>query len=220
DTPTGTASDVDTSGVTLSDDATGPATGTATATVTNVAPSDLVLNSGTIDENGTFTLSGSFTDPGTLDLHTVMVNWGEGPPELVTLPVGQRTFTLTHQYLDDNPTNTPSDVYTVGVTVADDDTGSLSASTSVTVRNVDPTRTALWATSVNEGGTSTLRGTIGDVGTQDTFKVEIDWDGDGTYDQTLTGLAAGTFTATHTYPDDGPSPGNNTPSDTYQVRVR
>src|SRR4029079_8627765 len=36
-------------------------TDTATVNVTNVAPSNLNLNSGTIDENDTFTLTGSFT---------------------------------------------------------------------------------------------------------------------------------------------------------------
>ena len=35
-----------------------------------------------------------------------------------------RQLQRTHQYLDDNPTGTPSDVYTIDVTLTDDDTGS------------------------------------------------------------------------------------------------
>ena len=31
-----------------------------------------------IDENGSVTLSGSFADVGTLDTHTVLIDWGDG----------------------------------------------------------------------------------------------------------------------------------------------
>src|SRR5439155_269651 len=139
DNPTGTSSDDYTIGVTLTDDDTGTATGSATATVTNVVPSNIVINSDTINENGVFTLSGSFMDPGTLDVHTVTVQWGPGEgSSTITLPVGQRTFTLSHQYKDDNPTSTSSDVYSISVTVADDDTGSATALTTTRVDNVAP----------------------------------------------------------------------------------
>lgn len=96
-------------------------TANAEITVTNVAPSNLVLNSGSIFENDTFTLTGTFDDPGTLDVHTVTINWGEGAPETHVLPVGARSFSFDHQYLDDNPTGTPLDSYSVTVTIADDD---------------------------------------------------------------------------------------------------
>ena len=29
------------------------------------------------------TLTGSFTDPGTLDTHTVVINWGDGSPNTI-----------------------------------------------------------------------------------------------------------------------------------------
>src|SRR4029079_3253203 len=46
-------------------------------TVHNIAPS-VVLDSVTdIDENGTATLTGSYTDIGKLDGHTLTVNWGD-----------------------------------------------------------------------------------------------------------------------------------------------
>ena len=54
----------------------------ATVTVSNVAPEftsgSPQLSSSTIDEGGTVTLSGEFTDPGTLDPHIVTIDWGDG----------------------------------------------------------------------------------------------------------------------------------------------
>ncbi len=57
-------------------------TGTASAEVlvSNVAPqftsADLVLSQGEIYEGSSVTLDGSFKDPGTLDPHTVTIDWG------------------------------------------------------------------------------------------------------------------------------------------------
>jgi len=47
-------------------------------TVYDVPPSNLQvsLTAASINENGSTALSGSFTDPGTLDTHTVLVDWG------------------------------------------------------------------------------------------------------------------------------------------------
>ena len=140
-----------------------------------------MLSAGVIDENGSVTLAGSFTDVGTLDTHTVMVDWGDGTssPAAVTQGAGSGIFTATHQYLDDAPTATPSDEYTITVTVADDDTRTMSASTLVTVENEAPVfapeELALSAGVIDENGTVTLSGTFADVGTLDTHTVLIDW---------------------------------------------
>ena len=50
-----------------------------TVTVNNVAPTimNVSLDQTVIDENGSVTLAGSVTDPGTLDEHVVTVNWGD-----------------------------------------------------------------------------------------------------------------------------------------------
>ncbi|MCR9200559.1 MAG: PKD domain-containing protein [Planctomycetaceae bacterium] len=96
-------------------------------TVNNVAPviSEIAL-SDVISENETATLSGSFTDPGLLDEHTLTVDWGDGTTETITLPVGERDFALTHTYLDDGPSpgnGTASDQYQVSILLSDDDGG-------------------------------------------------------------------------------------------------
>src|SRR5439155_1778180 len=142
DNPSGTASDLYPIAVTITDDDTGSVNAGTSVTVNNVAPNGVALSAGTINENDIFTLSGSFVDPGTLDTHTVVINWGpsEGSTTL-NLAAGVLTFSASHQYRDENPSGTPSDVYTVGVTVSDDDTGSGGGSTSVTVNNLAPVAT-------------------------------------------------------------------------------
>ena len=104
-------------------------------TVNNVAPLLGSLVATTIDENGVTTLTGTITDPGTLDTFTLDVNWGDAlspnNTETYTFAAGHdQAFSLTHQYLDDNPTATATDNYTIGLTITDDDTGNTSDSTS------------------------------------------------------------------------------------------
>ena len=75
-------------------------------TINNVAPAvDRVRPTpGAINENGSTTLSGSFTDPGASDTHTVVINWGDGSPNTtINLAAGVLTFSGSHQYKDDNP---------------------------------------------------------------------------------------------------------------------
>src|SRR5205814_4318040 len=102
-------------------------------TVNNVAPTvaPLTLSSTDIDENGQVTLSGTVSDPGLLDTHTVVIAWGAGEgstalanADLTYLGNGVWAFSASHQYLDDNPSGTPQDAYSISVTVTDDDTGS------------------------------------------------------------------------------------------------
>jgi len=77
-------------------------------TVNNVAPVLGSLAATTINENGATTLTGTITDPGTPDTFTLDVNWGDplspNNVQQVTFAAGTTSFTLTHQYLDDNPT--------------------------------------------------------------------------------------------------------------------
>ena len=219
DSPTGTASDPSTLSLTATDDDTGVDTGTKLVTVNNVAPDNLTASASpaTIDENGSTTVSGTFTDPGTQDTHTVVINWGtdEGSTTIL-LAAGVLTYSASHQYLDDNPTGTSSDTYAISVAVADDDLGTDTTSTSVTVYNVAPSALSLSATNVNENSSSILMGSFADPGTLDTHEVTIAW-GDGS-PNTILNLGAGvlTFTASHQYLDDNPT---GTSSDPYTISV-
>jgi hypothetical protein len=219
DNPTGTASDNYTVSVSVSDDDTGNDTDSATVTVNNVSPVVTSVNStGPINENDSTTLAGAFTDPGSQDTHTVVISWGDGSANTtLNLAAGVLSFSASHSYLDDNPSGTASDTYTVSVSVTDDDTGNDTDSATVTVNNVSPVVTSVISTGpINENDSTTLTGAFTDPGGQDTHTVVINW-GDGSANTTLN-LAAGvlSFSASHPYLDDNPS---GTASDTYTVSV-
>ena len=133
-----------------------------TVSVANVAPSLGDLSATAINENDSSTLTGSITDPDTLDTFTLLVDWGDGTTaESFSYPAGTSGFSETHQYVDDDG----DDSYTISVTVTDDDEDSDAGSVDVTVTNVAPSLSDLSATTVEENGTSTLTGTITDPGT-------------------------------------------------------
>ncbi len=196
--------------------------GSSTVTVNNVAPT-VVLDAVTdIDENGIATLSGTITDPGTLDTFTLVIDWnalgniggaGEGTTtltqaDLTNVAPGVWAFTATHQYLDDNATGTASDRYTIRVVVTDDDTGTAVDSVNFVVSNVAPVITAASTDAASlltrsADKTVVLNGTFTDVGSRDTHKVVVNW-GDGTPSVEVTVNAAdSTFTGSHTYATGG-----------------
>jgi large repetitive protein len=190
-----------------------PGTGTASifATVLNVAPVMTTLDIAplVIDENGSATLAGAFTDPGTLDTHTLDIVWGDGTDQTVALAAGVLNFSVNHQYLDDNPTGTPSDTYTINATVTDDDAAQSAMSTTITVNNVPPVITALTSSAPGVGDAKenqlmTISGAFTDVGTLDTHTAVIDW-GDGTTGPgtIVESGGAGTFSGSHAYATGG-----------------
>ena len=192
---------------------------TTTVTVNNVAPTITSLNGDTIYENDVATVSGTFDDPSSEDTFTVTIDWGEGSPVDYAYPAGSTSFSETHQYLDDNPTSTPSDVYTVMVTVEDDDGGSDTESITVTVNNVDPSVDAGGDQTINEGETVNLLGVLTDPGTLDTHTIIWDCDYFGQFATTLSTSQAygdnGVFTVTLTVTDDD----TGTDEDTMTVTV-
>ncbi|VTU01421.1 na-ca exchanger integrin-beta4 : Outer membrane adhesin like proteiin OS=Anabaena cylindrica (strain ATCC 27899 / PCC 7122) GN=Anacy_4636 PE=4 SV=1: Cna_B: PKD: Calx-beta: Calx-beta: PT-HINT: DUF2431 [Gemmataceae bacterium] len=109
------------------DETAPPLAAAAAAAVANVAPSQLKLD---LDAPSTvptaanpqwFSLSGSFIDPGTADVHTVTIDWGDGETSQIDLIPGSRTLDpdsdigslLNHEYR-----SLPS--HPITVTVTDD----------------------------------------------------------------------------------------------------
>jgi hypothetical protein len=210
----------------------------AILTVNNVAPSISAVTAPEVNEGSTATVSGSFTDPGTLDTHTVTVTWGDGTTSTRELAANVLNFSLSRTIVDDNPTGTSEDTYAIQVTVTDKDKGKDSEASSLLVRNVAPNTmllaSATWAggsatpdaagnLSVPEGVAVTVTGSFRDPGRADTHTVYVQWAG-----KFLSGVATRSgadpdvlnFTVTQTFADDHPATG--TPSDvvSFKVQVR
>ena len=89
----------------------------ATVTVNNVAPSlgAISVDVALVPVNTAFNASADFTDPGTLDTHTAAWDWGDGTSAgTVTQGAGSGSVNDSHSY------STPG-VYTVKLTVTDND---------------------------------------------------------------------------------------------------
>src|SRR6185437_36586 len=126
---------------TVSDDAGASNTATTPLTVNNVAPTITNLTTPpVVSEGDTVNLSGAFSDPGTLDPHTAVIDWGDGTQSTATLDNQGQTFTATHQYLDANY-NQQQGQFKITATVSDDAGASNTATTPLTVNNVAPTIT-------------------------------------------------------------------------------
>jgi hypothetical protein len=133
-------------------------------TVNNVAPSNVLGNADSINENDSATLQGRFFDPGILDTHTVVIDWGDSSAQTtLDLAANVLTFSASHQYFD-NPPGQPNGSYPINITVTDKDGGVGTGSTSIQVNNVPPTNIIASAPSINENQTATLHGSFFDPG--------------------------------------------------------
>lgn len=188
-------------------------TDTATLTVLNVSPEVTATCGMTIDENQEASLGISIHDEGILDTFTVEVDWGDGSPPTVLNPGddGDAVVNLTHLYLDDDPTGTPSDIFSISVTVTDDDGGTGSDGDIVTVNNVNPLITVFEMGQPNPQFVLpivhelTFTGDFVDPGTLDTHVILWQF-GDGDTASSLvtthTYMIPGTYTASLNIVDD------------------
>ena len=163
------------------------------------------LTTTAVNEGGSTTVNGSFTDVAAP--HTVTINWGDGSPNsVVNLSAGVANFSIPSPagttYGDDpnGPVNSVN--YAIAVTVAQTPSGSSLSDNSlgVTVSNVAPKIAVSGGSNVNEGSVYTLNlGAITDPGQDTVTRYIINW-GDGAFDD-ITANPANTV-HTHTY-DDG-----------------
>ncbi len=156
------------------------ATVSITVSSVNDPPTNLVVSvsPATLNEGATATLTGTFADVDTGDTHTVTIAWGDGSSNsTLNLAAGVFTFSTTHKYVDDNPIGTPQDVNAITVTVKDAANASISANTSITIKNVPPVITSITGPfrPILLGTSATITANFTGVGITDTHTCSIDW---------------------------------------------
>jgi hypothetical protein len=164
-------------------------------------PTNLILNLShqAIIENDSVTLSGSFVDPDATDTHSLLIDWRDGTSTATNLAAGVYAFNVTHQYRDDDPQGSTSDIYPINVIVADD-VGAVSGSAALTISNAPP---VVVITSLNPAlfpyDTAVLSGVIADIGTRDNLRLSINWGDTATIETNGYGPGAHSFVLRHTY---------------------
>jgi len=167
----------------------------ANFSITNSAVANVTVSSAVINENGTATLTISFTDADAAQTHTGTINWGDGSStqSLSVIPANIYSTTVSRTFLDDDPTATSSDLKNVSVTVTDGASTATGGST-VTINNVAPTVTSITGAPTAPVQINTpvsLTVNFADTGTKDTHTCSFNWD-----DMTPSAFVAGTVTET------------------------
>ncbi len=207
---------------------------TVTDEAENTSPTVSLDATASILENGLATLTGTITDPDVSDTFTLDVDWGDplSPNNTETFtfdssPTGSQTFTLEHQYLDDNPSETASDTYAISATVTDNNGAASSDTEDVDVNNVAPTITEVIPESVfldddddddddrrhhhrhdddddDEGLSITVGGTFTDPGSLDLHTGEAFWSDGISTDLTIVEFDGftGSFTTSRFFSED------------------
>jgi PKD repeat protein len=176
----------------VTDDSGNSDTDSCDITVSNVIPTIQPLGSFSVNEGSSLSVTVIASDPGSDDL-TFTWDFGDGsstvmyeyyndglnpePPyssitNEIKTPLGSYPFSTTdsqsHTYGDDG-------IYTITLTVEDDDGGTSTMSSNVLVNNVAPTITLLIAPSGDEGSSLTFFAEAADSGSDDlTFTWEFE----------------------------------------------
>lgn len=193
-------------------------TESTTAHVVNVAPTVNAGADGQENEGALFTQGGSFTDPGA-DSWSATVDYGDGSG-VQALTLSGKNFTLSHTYIDNG-------IYTITVTVTDDEGGTGMDQVGMTILNVVPTVNAGPDGTVTSGENFTLTGGFSDPGIIDyPWNWSINWgfganstgstnDQSAAIEATTRACAAGTYNVVLSVTDKD----NGTGNDNMQLTV-
>jgi cyclophilin family peptidyl-prolyl cis-trans isomerase len=164
--------------------------------VVNAGPDVTAADSSPVNEGGTFTRTGLFTDTETTHTYSATVDYGDGVgPRPLALDSTAKTFELSHLYTD-------SGTYTVLVILTDENNATGNDSVTVVVKNVAPTGTLSGDTTGVRGQLRTINFSATDVSPADTaagLTFSVSW-ADGTASQSL---PAGTVSTNHAFANTG-----------------
>jgi hypothetical protein len=172
---------------------------------------NLMLGPSPALEGAEAVLTGSFSDPDPDESHALSVQWGDGSTTTMTIPLETMAFTLTHTYLDDQPSGTPADPYTLTVAITDVQGGSAWTQLPLMVKNISPSISVGADAYLRLGETLQRWGSFTDPGA-DTWTGSVDYDdGSGALPLDLVGqdfwlehtyLSKGTYWVTVSVTDD------------------
>lgn len=168
--------------------------------VPNQPPSINSIPSVTVNEGSTYSTTGSFTDPDSTSW-TATVDYGDGSGSQPLTLNSDKTFSLSHQYLEEGN-------YTVTVSVTDNQGVTGQQTATVAVNDVNPTVSipSPSANPVQINTPVTFSSTFSDAGTSDVYSASWSWGDGNTSNGTITqqaGSTPGTVIDNHTYTNPG-----------------
>ena len=201
-------------GVTVIDSAGGEGSDETNVVVHNARPEFTDVSMAPEATSGAaVVLKGAFEDPGTLDVHTIRIDWGDGTTDDLELEVGDRAFEMEHQY----PYTFAPASWEIKATVFDDD-GARDTVVIPAPGNTAPEIQGLRIRGpIREGGYTYLSGTFTDPDRSDAHTVIVDW-GDGTVDEWNLRIGGRQIGKSHRYLDN-PELGPTDELPQYQVTV-
>jgi hypothetical protein len=178
------------------EDGTFAAGNTVAVTVNNVDPTINALSTssptiGGAHEDGEVTLAATFTDPGVGDAHTATIDWGDGATTagVVTESMGSGSVAGSHAYVNGG-------IYTVTLTVADDDTGAAVATTTTVIAGAGRDAVTGVLEIVGTNGSDIVKVL---KQTSSTIKVKFDLPGDPLVERTFNTSGPDSITAIEIY---------------------